>query len=224
MTAKLKKSEVSGKRNSKGLKVCHWKDKRDVFTLITCPEHDAKLAPTGKKNRKGEPVMKPPSITEHNAAKIGVDKSDQMSCYNSILRKSTKWCRKLAIELLLGTSIVNAWVIYNKYCLHRRYKLPILEFKDSVTMSLICGIAKENLNPGPDRAKISGKHKTHELVEADEPKSNNRKRCRGSYDQIANVEGTNVARSKACRVNTFCGTCEGKPYLCVLCFNLRHYN
>lgn len=52
MAAKLKKDEVIGKMNSKGVKVCHWKDKRDVYILSTCLEHDAKLAPTGKKNRK----------------------------------------------------------------------------------------------------------------------------------------------------------------------------
>ena len=50
MTAKLKKGNVIGKMNSKGVKVCYWKDKRDVYTLSTCPEHDAQLAPTGKKN------------------------------------------------------------------------------------------------------------------------------------------------------------------------------
>ena len=120
MTAKLKKGNVIGKMNTKGVRVCHWKDKRDVYTLSTCPEHDLQLAPTGKKNRNGEDILKPPSIIAYNTAKIGVDKSDQMSCYNSILRKSTKWYRKLAIELLLGTSMVNAWVVYNQFCLQGR--------------------------------------------------------------------------------------------------------
>lgn len=52
MAAKLKKDEVIGKMNSKGVKVCHCKDKRDVYILSTCLEHDAKLAPTGKKKQK----------------------------------------------------------------------------------------------------------------------------------------------------------------------------
>ena len=98
--------------------------------------------------------MKPSSILDYNAAKIGVDKSDQMTCYNLVLRKSTKWYRKLAIELLLGTSIVNAWVIFNQFCLQRRRKLSILEFKESVAMSLISGIPKEKLNPRPNRSLI----------------------------------------------------------------------
>ncbi|XP_047738345.1 piggyBac transposable element-derived protein 4-like [Hyalella azteca] len=223
MSAKLKRGEVTGKMNSKGVKICHWKDKRDVFTLSTCPEHDVQLVPTGKKNRMGEEVMKHGCITDYNAAKIGVDKSDQMTFYNSVLRKSTKWYRKLAIELLLGTSIVNAWVIYNQFCLpQRRRKMSILKFKESLAMSLICGIAKENLNPGPGRSNISGKRKSHELVEADGPKSKKRKRCLSCYSQIANAEGTKVARSKTRKVNTYCDTCENKPYLCVSCFNLKH--
>ena len=193
MKGKLKKGEVMGKMNPKGVKVCHWKDKRDVFTLSTCPEHDAQLVPSGKKNQKGEEVMKPSSILDYNAAKIGVDKSDQMTCCNSVLRKSTKWYRKLAIELLLGTSIVNAWVIFNQFCQQRRRKLSILEFKESVAMSLIIGISKEKLNPGSDRSLILGKRIGHEVIEADGPKSKTRKRCRSCYEQIAKAEGSKTA-------------------------------
>ena len=211
-----------GKMNPKGVKVCNWKDKRDVFTLSTYPEHDAQLVPSGKKNQKGEEVMKHSSILDYNAAKIGVDKSDQMTCYNSVLRRSTKWYRKLAIELLLGTSIVNAWVIFDQFCLQRRRKLSILEFKKSVAMSLISGISKEKLNPGPDRSLISEKRIGHELIEADGPKSKTRERCRSCYEQIANAEGGKTARLKARRVNTYCNTCENKPHICLSCFNLRH--
>lgn len=60
-------------------------------------------------------------------------------------------------------------------------------------MSLICGISKENLNPGPDRSNISRKRKAHELIEADGPKSKVRKRCQSCYDQIANAEGSKKA-------------------------------
>ena len=54
MRAKLKRGQLIGKMNGKGVKVFHWKDKRDVYTLSSCPEHEANLEPSGKKNRKGE--------------------------------------------------------------------------------------------------------------------------------------------------------------------------
>ena len=71
-------------------------------------------------------------------------------------------------------------------------------------------------------SKVSGKRTAHELIEADGPKSKSRKRSRSCYDQLANAEGTKTARSKTRRVNTYCNTCEDKPYLCVSCFNLKH--
>jgi hypothetical protein len=97
MSAKLIRGKVTGKMNSKGVKICHWKDKRDVFTLSTCPEHDVQLLPTGKKNRMGEEVMKPACITDYNAAKIGVDKSDQMTFYNSVLRRAPNGTENLPL-------------------------------------------------------------------------------------------------------------------------------
>jgi hypothetical protein len=88
-------------------------------------------------------------------------------------------------------------------------------------MSLICGIALENLNPGQGRSNISGKCKSHELVEADGPISKKRKRCLSCCSQIANAEGTEVALSKTPKVNTYCHTCKNKPYMCVSYFNLK---
>ena len=73
-----------------------------VYVHLKCPL-------TGK-NRKDHEILKPYSIIGYKAAKLGVDKLDQMICYHSILRKSIKWYRKLAFELILRTSIVNAWV------------------------------------------------------------------------------------------------------------------
>jgi len=44
---------------------------------------------------------------DYNRIKQGVDLADQMSSYHSPLRKSIRWFHKLAVELLLGISIVN---------------------------------------------------------------------------------------------------------------------
>jgi hypothetical protein len=37
-----------------------------------------------------------------------------MTSYNTVLRRSMRWYRKLAIELLTGTAVVNAWAVFNQ--------------------------------------------------------------------------------------------------------------
>ena len=49
--AKLKKGEIVTKQNSSGIKVCNWKDKRNVLTLSTIPGPTGELIPTSKKCR-----------------------------------------------------------------------------------------------------------------------------------------------------------------------------
>ena len=115
LKAKLKKGETVSKQNASGVKASNWKDKRNVITLSTIPEHTGELIPTDKKSRSGADILKPGSVLDYNNAKKGVDMSDQMSAYSTPLRRSTKWYRKVAIELLAGTSVVNAWVLYNNY-------------------------------------------------------------------------------------------------------------
>ena len=94
-----------------------WHDKRDVLTISTDPTHSEKLIPTGKYLRNGNPILKPKSVIDYNHNKQGVDLSDQFNSYYSPLRKGKKWWRKLAFELLLGTSISNSWILFNKYFL-----------------------------------------------------------------------------------------------------------
>ena len=98
----------------------------------------------------------------------------------------------------------------------------ISDCQEGLAMSLITGVIGEELLPGPRRSDVGGKRTNHALVEAAGPKLKTRNRCRSCYEVIANNEGSSVARKKARRVNTFCDTCEGKPFLCVSCFSLKH--
>ena len=51
MKAKLKKGEIKALENN-GIKVFNWKDKRNVITVSTTPEHDANLVEVGDKKKK----------------------------------------------------------------------------------------------------------------------------------------------------------------------------
>ena len=93
--------------------------------------------------------------------------------------------KKFAVELILGTSIVNAWVLYNKFFQQQGKQMPILDFTESIMMSLVTGTpeTKFYLKPGSSFSEVSGS--SHSLVEADGPKSKKRNRCRGCYEQIS---------------------------------------
>ncbi|XP_072384123.1 uncharacterized protein [Diabrotica undecimpunctata] len=101
----MKKGEIEGKQKGK-VKIIKWMDKRPVLMICTIPEHDAALTDTGKKkNRKNESVMNPSCVIHYYKAKKGVDVSDQMSSYYSVLRR-TLYRRQLAEELTSATPSV----------------------------------------------------------------------------------------------------------------------
>lgn len=121
--AKIKKGEVAALENDDGNKVFNWKDKRNVLSLSTVPEHDDNLIATGSTLKTGEQIKKPQCVIEYNNAKKGVDLSDQMSSYYTALKISRKWYKKVAVELLTGTCIVNAFILFNKYFTDKKWTL-----------------------------------------------------------------------------------------------------
>ena len=217
--AKLQRKEMKALENEKGVKVFNWRDKRYVLTISSVPEHGAVLCPSGKKDRKGEEILKPESVLAYNKVKKGVDVSDQMTSYYTALRKTRKWYRKLFVELLTGEAVVNAFVLCKKY--GNQNNLSLLEFRECLVYSLT-GEEKNTPKPGKEATTIAGKRSCHALCEADGPKSKTRKRCRGCYEKISLNEGCKIARQQARRVSTFCPQCEGNPHLCVTCFAEKH--
>ncbi|XP_066974315.1 piggyBac transposable element-derived protein 4-like [Macrobrachium rosenbergii] len=216
---KLKKGEVAAQQNSEGIKVIKWKDQRDVLMLTTVPEYTKELVKTGKIKR-GVEREKPQCILDYNAAKKGVDYSDQMASYYSPLRKVKKWYKKAAFELLLGTAIVNSYILFNKF--HTNKPISIKKFRESVVLSLLTGKPTEDIKIGKDFSPIGGKRSLHVLVELDGKCRDVRKRCRGCYELLSKNEGSQIAARKARRVKTVCGQCEGKPHLCPSCFERLH--
>lgn len=80
-----------------------WKDKRDVLVLSTKHTGCTVSVQTRTGNRE-----KSPAVVDNNKGKGSIDLSDQMASYNSALRKTVKWYKKIAIELIFGTCLVNA--------------------------------------------------------------------------------------------------------------------
>jgi len=105
VSKKLKRGELITRKNKSGITILKWKDKRDVLMLST--KHSTEMATVHKKFYSRE---KPKVVVDYNLGKSSIDLSDQMIAYSSPLRKTLKWYRKLAVELLLNTCMVNAIV------------------------------------------------------------------------------------------------------------------
>ncbi|KAJ8945521.1 hypothetical protein NQ314_009196 [Rhamnusium bicolor] len=112
------------------------------------------IVPT--QNRIGNIKYEPQMVPDYNAGKSAVDLLDQMTAYQSPLRKSLKWYRKLAIEIILYTAIVNAWIIYKGVT---KEQMSILNFRKRVTYNLCKSIPIEDLvEPMPTE-----KRKRHDI-------------------------------------------------------------
>lgn len=126
---KLKPGEIFGKENRRGICVLKWRDRRDVTMLST--KHT--LETVRVQTRTGN-VEKPKAVLEYNKAKSSIDLSDQMASYSSALRKTVKWYRKIAIELIFGTSLVNAHFLYKSI---QESSMSITDFKEAIIESLM---------------------------------------------------------------------------------------
>lgn len=184
MTMNLKPGEFSAKENKNGITVMKWKDKRDVCLLST--KHS--IGFTKKKNKRGIETTKPKIVIDYNKAKAAVDLSDQMSAYSSPLRKTLKWYKKLGIELLLNTAVVNARVLYQSTT---KKKISVVDFRRLLAKQLIQG-GEENMastTPRPRRQK-------HELKKKEGAAVSTRKFCRDCYKTNVQLYGRNGAKNK----------------------------
>jgi hypothetical protein len=70
-----------------------------------------------------------------------IDLSDQQKAYNTSLRRGIKWYKKLAMELLLGTTIGNAHILYNEIT---KRKITITKFKEEILEIILHRFSKKN--------------------------------------------------------------------------------
>lgn len=207
--SKLQKGETMAMENKDGVTVLKWKDKRDVLMLST--KHSDKIAVVVK---KGKQIRKPKVILDYNKSKESVDMSDQMGAYSSPLRKTLKWYRELAIELLLNTAVVNAWVMYNE---NKQSKSSVVHFRRALINYLTWPADSQEIiiNERPKRLK-------HVLKLKEGKVRDTRRFCVQCYKDSAQEFGRKVAKNKAKKVSTYCVQCKGEPHFCLKCFDYVH--
>lgn len=189
--------------NRSGVKFLKWTDKRQVCMLTTSKNHQCKFV-QGTNGR-----VKPDAVFDYNIAKKGVDLSDQLSAYYSCLRKTIKWYRKIIIQLICGTSLVNAWYIHKRW---GTKNMTMLRFREIII---------DNLLSNEQICRHIPSHK-HVLQSYEGSTRDTRKRCKECYKNMSNKKSRAYATNNTKRVKTYCGLCEGQPALCLKCFNKLH--
>lgn len=202
-SAKLRKGEIVG-REKDGVVIFKWKDKRDVLMLTTKHNLDMIEVP-GRAGAR----MKPKAVAEYNRAKSFIDLSDQMSSYSTSLRRSLKWYRKVAVEMIIGASIVNAQYLYNKNQ-DKHNRKSITNFKENLCLQLM----SNNLEAEPQPEL---QPEQHVYTTADR-----RGRCSICYRKNKDAHGRTYAIKKTKQVSSICTACVGKPLLCIDCFFENH--
>ncbi|CAK1587948.1 unnamed protein product [Parnassius mnemosyne] len=181
-------------------------DKRSVFMLST--KHSKGFASVHK---KGKVIRKPKMVIAYNKAKGSVDMSDQMSAYSSPLRKTIKWYKKLGIELILNTAVVNAWIMFCENTTQQ----GIVEFRRQLVEYLVDSGKNESISKRPKRLKHTLKAKEGKVRQS-------RRFCVECYKTSVTTFGSRLAKNKAKKVATYCPECPGLPHYCLQCFNKCH--
>ena len=213
----LRRGEVYGRQNKEGVKLIMWKDKKNVLVISTRSSDSATVVDTGNINSKNERIMKPLVVQDYNEGRIGIDLSDQLSSYYTCLRRSIKWYQKVTFELVLGTALVNSYLIYKEN--YAASKVPILQFRESLVRPLLLGMPFEKLKPGP-RQKSIGQTKRkladHKLEGKEGTVRDVRRRCGGCYEKNREQQSREACHSTTKRVKTFCSDCNKFFVLIVL--------
>ncbi|CAG4959415.1 unnamed protein product [Parnassius apollo] len=116
--------------------------------------------------------------------------SDKMTSYSSPFRKTVKWYKKLAIELILNTALVNAWIMYKE---NKNTNQGIVQFRRQLVEYLVdSGVDKENCEQQQERPK----RMKHELLKREGPVAKLRRFCVGCYKENVKNHGSKVARNK----------------------------
>nr|CAI5849428.1 unnamed protein product [Callosobruchus analis] len=192
VNAKLKRGEIFGQEKN-GIVVFKWRDKRDVIMLSTKHTDEMVEIPSRDGAR-----FKPKAVIDYNQAKSFIDLSDQMSSYSTSLQRSIKWFKKIATELILGASVVNAHQLFKLYK-DDASKISITTFKENLCMQLL-NVSKQ-----------------HAYTSAEK-----RGRCKLCYQKNKEIHGREYVIRKTRQVNSRCDACADKPLLCLECFFATH--
>ncbi|EFN68845.1 hypothetical protein EAG_13643, partial [Camponotus floridanus] len=125
---------------------------------------------------------------EYNLGKSSVDLSDQMIAYSSPLRRTIKWYKKLAIELLLNTCIVNSIVLFKQVT---RKNIAIPDFRMKLAMYLMKCSDNDCISP---KKRVQSRPR-HEFKKMPGNARNVRRFCKACYNKNSKQLGRTGAKN-----------------------------
>jgi hypothetical protein len=173
------------------------------------------MVDSGRLSKDGLPIKKPSAVVYYNKGKVGIDLADQLASYSTPLRKTIRWYHKVAFELLLNTSLINAMLLYSKFT---GKKVSILSFKEKIITSL-CGDLLEAEVEGNGRNQ---KHRFCQTEQRDDRNRLIRRRCIPCYNTFRKTMSRTEAHRAAKKLTTYCNKCPNKPDMCINCFQKKH--
>ncbi|KAJ8968491.1 hypothetical protein NQ314_002279 [Rhamnusium bicolor] len=197
-TELLKRDSVAAECKE-GIVVQKWRDKREVLCLST--KHTDEMVNVPK---RGQSISKPKIILEYNKCKAFIDLSDQVKAYNTSLRRSLKWYRKLALELLTGTSLVNAHSAHQEIA---NEKMSITKYREEVIKELLKDREDSILK------NVVPEQPAHVLENVGRT---NRRRCTTCYANMSKQLGSKEAARKTAQSSLKCSECN--KHYCLSCF------
>ncbi|KAI6647743.1 hypothetical protein LOD99_8584 [Oopsacas minuta] len=200
--SKLKRGEPewSGRE---GMIVCKWKDKRDVLTISNLHRFQMVCV----QNKYAVRRQKPLTVRGYNKGMSGIDRSDQMLSYHSSLRKTIRWYKKIALNMI-EMFIFNAHYMFSMPERRQSNKMRLLDFRECIVRHLVGEVASNS------RTKILSSKESHfpRSISPRVKKKFPTKPCRVCKQNRIKRE------SRYC-----CDSCEEQPALCVdPCFRLFH--
>jgi hypothetical protein len=151
-------------------------------------------------------IKKPLSVEDYNTGKSYIDRSDQMSSYSTPLKKTVKWYRKVAFDILLSTSMINALSLFKSVTGNSTIQVNMFK-EDIIKQLLIKPSVPQPISPGLKHLLITTKSK---------------RMCKVCYARISENLGRKEAQNKTRKVYTKCNGC--KLQMCKDCFINKHKN
>lgn len=117
-----------------------------------------------------------------------------MKAYNHCLRRGTKWYRKLAMEVMFGSALVNAFIVFKEVT---QNKISITAFKKQSVLKLV-----QSRSSSPENSVMTNADEDHRLTEG------KKNRCVVCYRNTKEELGRKGAQSRCPRSKYQCITCK----------------
>ncbi|XP_063828521.1 uncharacterized protein LOC135077920 [Ostrinia nubilalis] len=192
-----------------GIKIINLKD-NDACILSTKPS-DNELVNVTKQTRGGKDFTKPQILINYEKVRDSVKVCSKVTASSLSLRKSVKWYKNVAIDLLLNTAVMNAFTLYK--CVTQN-SIQMTDFRKYILQHM-CDVKEFSFT-------TMNKGTVHTLSRKDGPVRLNRRTCYNCYKENAKVIGRLLAKNRSPKVVTYCEACPKQPYLCLQCFNKTH--